>query len=114
MKEESDVEWKYARSKLYMEYIKEGSTLPVPFNIIPTPKSCINIFKKLSNLCNKKSHSMSNEETSIPQTRPIKLNANGTSNGLPVELIEFIIIFVFFLLIITLIVLIILNNLVRH
>ena len=36
---EQDVEWKFARSQLYMEYIKAGSTLPVPFNIIPSPKS---------------------------------------------------------------------------
>ena len=39
------MEWKYARSQLYMEYIKQGSTLPVPFNIIPTPKSIANIIR---------------------------------------------------------------------
>lgn len=33
----SDTEWKFARSKLYMTYIKEGFTLPVPFNLIPAP-----------------------------------------------------------------------------
>ena len=30
-----------------MEYIKEGSTLPVPLNIIPTPKSIHSIFNKI-------------------------------------------------------------------
>ena len=35
-----DVEWKFARTRLWMNYIDEGSTLPVPFNMIPTPKSC--------------------------------------------------------------------------
>ncbi len=33
----SDTEWKFARSKLYMEFIREGATLPVPLNIIPMP-----------------------------------------------------------------------------
>ncbi|XP_029457720.1 short transient receptor potential channel 2-like [Rhinatrema bivittatum] len=36
---DADVEWKFARSKLYLSYFREGLTLPVPFNIIPTPKS---------------------------------------------------------------------------
>lgn len=36
---DNDVEWKFARTKLWMSYIDESSTLPVPFNMIPTPKS---------------------------------------------------------------------------
>ncbi|CAM2095509.1 unnamed protein product [Caretta caretta] len=36
---DADVEWKFARSKLYLSYFREGLTLPVPFNIVPTPKS---------------------------------------------------------------------------
>ncbi|XP_074649130.1 short transient receptor potential channel 7-like [Tubulanus polymorphus] len=35
-----DVEWKFARTKLWMNYIEDGSTLPAPFNMVPTPKSC--------------------------------------------------------------------------
>ncbi|KAF8565740.1 hypothetical protein P879_04719 [Paragonimus westermani] len=34
-----DVEWKFARSKLWISYFAEGCTVPVPFNLIPTPKS---------------------------------------------------------------------------
>ncbi|XP_059156506.1 short transient receptor potential channel 7-like [Physella acuta] len=34
-----DVEWKFARTKLWLNYMDDGSTLPVPFNMIPTPKS---------------------------------------------------------------------------
>ena len=34
-----DVEWKFARTRLWMNYIEEGSTLPVPFNLFPTIKS---------------------------------------------------------------------------
>lgn len=33
---EKDMEWKYDRSKLYLDYIKEGNTLCVPFNLVPT------------------------------------------------------------------------------
>ncbi|XP_056297179.1 short transient receptor potential channel 4b isoform X2 [Pseudoliparis swirei] len=35
----ADIEWKFARTKLWMSYFEEGGTLPSPFNIIPTPKS---------------------------------------------------------------------------
>ncbi|XP_065158698.1 LOW QUALITY PROTEIN: transient receptor potential-gamma protein-like [Atheta coriaria] len=37
--ERADVEWKFARSKLWISYFEEGGTAPPPFNIIPTPKS---------------------------------------------------------------------------
>uniref|UniRef100_H2ZXH2 Transient receptor potential cation channel subfamily C member 4 n=1 Tax=Latimeria chalumnae TaxID=7897 RepID=H2ZXH2_LATCH len=35
----ADIEWKFARTKLWMSYFEEGGTLPTPFNIIPSPKS---------------------------------------------------------------------------
>ncbi|KAK3599507.1 hypothetical protein CHS0354_006636 [Potamilus streckersoni] len=35
----ADMEWKYARSKLWMGYFDEGSTLPPPFNLIISPKA---------------------------------------------------------------------------
>lgn len=38
-KERADIEWKFARSKLWISYFEEGGTVPPPFNIIPTPKS---------------------------------------------------------------------------
>ncbi|GBP17800.1 Transient-receptor-potential-like protein [Eumeta japonica] len=36
--EHSDVEWKFARTRLWMSYFEESATLPPPFNIFPTPK----------------------------------------------------------------------------
>ena len=36
-----DVEWKFARAKLWISFIEEGTTLPIPFNIVPTPKSIV-------------------------------------------------------------------------
>ncbi|MEQ2260563.1 Short transient receptor putative channel 4, partial [Xenotaenia resolanae] len=52
----ADIEWKFARTKLWMSYFEEGGTLPSPFNIIPSPKSVYyllkwiktNLFKKTS------------------------------------------------------------------
>ncbi|CAJ0954766.1 unnamed protein product [Ranitomeya imitator] len=43
--DDADVEWKFARSKLYLSYFREGLTLPVPFNIIPTPKALFYIVR---------------------------------------------------------------------
>ncbi|KAM9801697.1 short transient receptor potential channel 4b [Neosynchiropus ocellatus] len=41
----ADIEWKFARTKLWMSYFEEGGTLPSPFNIIPSPKSVIYLVK---------------------------------------------------------------------
>ena len=41
------VEWKFARAQLYMDYIQEGSTLPPPLNIVPSPKSIIGLCSPL-------------------------------------------------------------------
>ncbi|XP_049432295.1 short transient receptor potential channel 4b [Epinephelus fuscoguttatus] len=40
----ADIEWKFARTKLWMSYFEEGGTLPSPFNIIPSPKSIYYLF----------------------------------------------------------------------
>ena len=46
-----DVEWKFARTGLWMNYIDQGGTLPVPFNMVPTPKSCHYAWRWLRALC---------------------------------------------------------------
>ncbi|CAH2314978.1 short transient receptor potential channel 5 [Pelobates cultripes] len=38
-KDHADIEWKFARTKLWMSYFDEGGTLPPPFNIVVSPKS---------------------------------------------------------------------------
>ncbi|KAK9525035.1 hypothetical protein VZT92_017384 [Zoarces viviparus] len=48
----ADIEWKFARTKLWMSYFDEGGTLPPPFNIIPSPKSVLYLLVWLhSKLC---------------------------------------------------------------
>ncbi|XP_045778485.1 transient-receptor-potential-like protein isoform X2 [Maniola jurtina] len=44
IEQHSDVEWKFARTRLWMSYFEDSATLPPPFNILPTPK---NIMKML-------------------------------------------------------------------
>ncbi|KAF4532038.1 hypothetical protein B566_EDAN015017 [Ephemera danica] len=54
--EHADVEWKFARTRLWLSYFEESATLPPPFNIIPAPKH----FLKLLGLRDKdKMHRMS-------------------------------------------------------
>lgn len=45
LQDDADVEWKFARSKLYLSYFREGLTMPVPFNIIPSPKAVFYILR---------------------------------------------------------------------
>ncbi|XP_076019099.1 short transient receptor potential channel 5a [Genypterus blacodes] len=50
----ADIEWKFARTKLWMSYFDEGGTLPPPINIIPSPKSIWYLLMWLHNkLCQK-------------------------------------------------------------
>ena len=36
-----DVEWKFARTKVWMIFFQHGSTLPPPFNMVPSPKMLV-------------------------------------------------------------------------
>lgn len=60
-----------------MEYIREGATLPVPFNIIPTPKSFYYLFLKLVNLFKKKSK----KEMSSSSSEPAAVADGGMARG---------------------------------
>ncbi|XP_072517883.1 transient receptor potential cation channel subfamily C member 2b [Salminus brasiliensis] len=55
IEDDADVEWKFARSKLYLNYFREGLTMPVPFNIIPSPKALFyvlrGIFRRICCCC---------------------------------------------------------------
>lgn len=49
----SDIEWKFARTRLWMSYFDTGSTVPAPFNIIPSIKSTINATMFVTNMVTK-------------------------------------------------------------
>jgi len=59
--ERSDMEWKFSRSKLWMAYFNPGSTVPPPFNVIPSPKSIMRI------LCCKKAGEKNYSEEDVNQ-----------------------------------------------
>uniref|UniRef100_A0A674IJ48 Transient receptor potential cation channel subfamily C member 6 n=1 Tax=Terrapene triunguis TaxID=2587831 RepID=A0A674IJ48_9SAUR len=60
IEDDADVEWKFARAKLWFSYFEEGRTLPVPFNLVPTPKSLLYLLLRIKKwmskvfLCHKK------------------------------------------------------------
>ncbi|CAG5999675.1 unnamed protein product [Menidia menidia] len=43
IEDDADVEWKFARAKLWFSYFEHGGTLPVPFNLVPSPKSVLSL-----------------------------------------------------------------------
>ncbi|XP_070548220.1 short transient receptor potential channel 4-like [Ptychodera flava] len=47
IEENSDIEWKFYRAEMWMSYFDEGATLPVPFNIIPSPKSVFYLLRHI-------------------------------------------------------------------
>ncbi|XP_074660520.1 short transient receptor potential channel 7-like [Tubulanus polymorphus] len=64
--EDSDVEWKFARTKLWLNYIEGMATLPPPFNLIPSRKFITRLFCgckckksncKTCSCCNRKTRS---------------------------------------------------------
>ena len=60
MQGDCDVEWKFARTRLWMNYIDVGNTLPVPFNMVPSVKSLtylVNSVRRLNdNDCDETEH----------------------------------------------------------
>ncbi|KAM9728926.1 short transient receptor potential channel 6a isoform 2-T2 [Menidia menidia] len=50
IEDDADVEWKFARAKLWISYFEEGRTLPVPFNLVPSPKTMLGLVKAIRSL----------------------------------------------------------------
>ncbi|XP_016894700.1 short transient receptor potential channel 7b isoform X2 [Cynoglossus semilaevis] len=65
IEEDADVEWKFARAKLWLSYFDEGRTLPAPYNLVPSPKSfyylVLRIKSCLIRLCKANGHHHGNE-----------------------------------------------------
>jgi hypothetical protein len=57
-----------------MEYIREGSTLPVPFNIIPTLKNLTDIFNAIRRRFGKTQQAHPNVNTNSNNLNPILNN----------------------------------------
>ncbi|XP_060806466.1 transient-receptor-potential-like protein [Amyelois transitella] len=63
--EHSDVEWKFARTRLWMSYFEESATLPPPFNIMPTPKLLLKVLRKKDKTSNEKSEEQKEKEHDV-------------------------------------------------
>uniref|UniRef100_A0A3Q2DQ35 Transient receptor potential cation channel, subfamily C, member 6a n=1 Tax=Cyprinodon variegatus TaxID=28743 RepID=A0A3Q2DQ35_CYPVA len=50
IEDDADVEWKFARAKLWFSYFEEGRTLPVPFNLVPSPKSMLGLVTAIKSM----------------------------------------------------------------
>uniref|UniRef100_A0A452UPG8 Transient receptor potential cation channel subfamily C member 7 n=1 Tax=Ursus maritimus TaxID=29073 RepID=A0A452UPG8_URSMA len=65
IEEDADVEWKFARAKLWLSYFDEGRTLPAPFNLVPSPKSFYYLIMRIKmcliKLCKSKAKSCEND-----------------------------------------------------
>ncbi|XP_030638854.1 short transient receptor potential channel 6a [Chanos chanos] len=56
IEDDADVEWKFARAKLWFTYFEEGRTLPVPFNLVPSPKSMLGLVVGVKGLVKELTH----------------------------------------------------------
>ena len=75
---EQDVEWKFARAQLWMSYFQKGATIPVPFNIIPSPKSFMHCYRWVARQISALRHGRPPEEAA--NTVPLSERVSGRLN----------------------------------
>ncbi|KAG7479374.1 short transient receptor potential channel 6 [Solea senegalensis] len=69
IQDDADVEWKFARAKLWFSYFEQGGTLPVPFNLVPSPKSVISLLLWIREFLWAQNKESSNDETELNKLR---------------------------------------------
>jgi len=73
VQDDADVEWKFARAKLWFSYFEHGSTLPVPFNLVPSPRSMVSLLLGIKEFLwdapSGKSSENSNDEVELNNVR---------------------------------------------
>lgn len=80
----ADREWKFARSKLWMGYFDEGSTLPPPFNLIVSPKSVYYFLRRIKDIitcCLCRMSSKRRQRTRRGRRHRSKSNTSATSSS---------------------------------
>ncbi|XP_039367964.1 short transient receptor potential channel 6 isoform X2 [Mauremys reevesii] len=81
IEDDADVEWKFARAKLWFSYFEEGRTLPVPFNLVPTPKSLLYLLLRIKKWiskvfpCHKKDFQEDAEMNKLGQSKQSSLRS---------------------------------------
>lgn len=92
-KHHSDTEWKFSRSQLYMDFIKEEAILPVPFNLFPMPYSITKMSKQFWNYVLRRKENQGNNFNNISNDIEMpQMKKNGVINGVS----KVIFVFVFF------------------
>ncbi|XP_063342234.1 short transient receptor potential channel 6a [Pelmatolapia mariae] len=83
IEDDADVEWKFARAKLWFSYFEEGRTLPVPFNLVPSPKSMLGLATGIKSLLLQlvEGHSKEKNETQLNQLGVSKNSGYGASTS---------------------------------
>ncbi|CAI5643592.1 short transient receptor potential channel 6a isoform X1 [Oreochromis niloticus] len=83
IEDDADVEWKFARAKLWFSYFEEGRTLPVPFNLVPSPKSMLGLATGIKSFLLQLAdgHSKEKNETQLNQLGVSKNSAYGASTS---------------------------------
>ncbi|NXD69113.1 TRPC6 protein, partial [Eolophus roseicapillus] len=82
LQDDADVEWKFARAKLWFSYFEEGRTLPVPFNLVPSPKSLLYLLLRIKKciskpfLCQKKSFQEDAEMNKLGQRKQSSIRSS--------------------------------------
>lgn len=49
--DDADIQWKFSRTRMWMQYVDKGSDVPPPFNLLPNWKAIVSTIRWL---CNKK------------------------------------------------------------
>ncbi|KAM3600759.1 uncharacterized protein V6R79_002148 [Siganus canaliculatus] len=80
IEDDADVEWKFARAKLWFSYFEEGRTLPVPFNLVPSPKSMLGLGMAIKSLLLKYAVGRK-EEKNGTQLNQLGVGKNSSSFG---------------------------------
>ncbi|XP_060910857.1 short transient receptor potential channel 6a [Labrus mixtus] len=83
IEDDADVEWKFARAKLWFSYFEEGRTLPVPFNLVPSPKSMLGLATAIKSLLLHfaRGHAEQKAETQLKQLGESKNSGFSTSTS---------------------------------
>ena len=97
--EEADVQWKFSRSKLFLEFFKESTSVAVPFNIILLPIELVKMaIDKVKEVLSKeqkteKRKSVISNNIEMPQIKKVKglqVNQNGFEKDAHKKIVFFI------------------------
>ncbi|KAK2565951.1 Short transient receptor potential channel 5 [Acropora cervicornis] len=74
--DDADIQWKFSRTRMWMQYLDEGSVMPPPFNLIPPPRVVMNLCRRLCLRgchCQRKSSTSRTEEKAAQRIKRRKM-----------------------------------------